>query len=572
MSLLRENSRTLVAAALLLAGACPLAADTPAFDARVEQWGTQELVMRSAREYANPVTEVQLTCRFQSGNRTVTVDGFYDGGHTWKIRFMPDVQGEWTFTTLSSDAELNAKSGKFIATAPGRGNHGPIRVAKTYHFSYADGTPYFLLGTTTYGGLSGGAESRIATVRKLADSPFNKSRFMLPGFPGRGGPGEPPFELKSDGNMDYSRPNPKYYVEVENGLRDLRTLGIEADLILFVPYGPPGSTSSMGEENDIIYLKYAVARLASFRNVWWTLTNEFDVNRVPKNNQKLGTLVRDMDPYKHVIGIHHCCTAYYDNREPWITHYILQDLTLQRLAAVPRNDAFLELDARKVGKPVLVDEYGYEGNNGAAWGAIGPREMVEQHWAITMSGAYASHGESYAGFGMNADRFVGDSPKRLGFLKQIMMEAPFQDMEPASDIVTLQLPTANPNPAYVVTALAKRGSYYLIHFPEPKEASTWNLGVYGPATPSKPLPPPDPGKQPPSTFDAPAEIRLGEGTFRVDLIDTWLMNVRTIGYTKGPSQKFRTPLAPGIIRFVKVDSVPAGAQVADVSDLGRTRP
>lgn len=66
--------------------------------------------------------------------------------------------------------------------------------------------------------------------------------------------------------------------------------------------------------------------------------------------------------------------------------------------------------------------------------------------------------------------------------------------------------------------------------------------------------------------------QLGEGTFRVDLVETWLVNVRTIGYTKGPVQKFRTPLAPGIIRFVKVDTVPGGARVGDMSDLTRRWP
>ena len=55
------------------------------------------------------------------------------------------------------------------------------------------------------------------------------------------------------------------------------------------------------------------------------------------------------------------------------------------------------LDARQFEKPVVVDEYGYEGNIAMTWGSIAPREAVEMHWSIVMAGAYGSHGESYFG-------------------------------------------------------------------------------------------------------------------------------------------------------------------------------
>jgi hypothetical protein len=36
----------------------------------------------------------------------------------------------------------------------------------------------------------------------------------------------------------------------------------------------------------------------------------------------------------------------------------------------------------------------------------------------------------------------------------------------------------------LITVLAKRGSY---HFAQTKEAAGWNIGFFGPATPSQPL-------------------------------------------------------------------------------------
>ena len=49
-------------------------------------------------------------------------------------------------------------------------------------------------------------------------------------------------------------------------------MGIEADLILFNPYDRWGF-ARMGMENNLEYLKYVIARLASYKDVWWALAN-----------------------------------------------------------------------------------------------------------------------------------------------------------------------------------------------------------------------------------------------------------------------------------------------------------
>jgi hypothetical protein len=150
-----------------------------------------------------------------------------------------------------------------------------------------------------------------------------------------------------------------------------------------------------------------VARFAAFRNVWWTMTNEFEIYRVQKDWRSLGELVAGADPYRHLLGIHNSAFAYYDNSQPWITHVILQDITPQRRATRSENVAARELDARRIGKPVMVDEYGYEGNRNMAWGSFGARDLVEMHWSLTMAGAYGTHGETYVH--IPGGELVGDS-------------------------------------------------------------------------------------------------------------------------------------------------------------------
>jgi hypothetical protein len=550
----------LFCASLVAAGS-----DGPIAAPHVERWGVQELTLQSRRIYKNPFVDVSIQARFRSQGKEVTVEGFYDGGHTWKVRFMPETLGTWTFTTLSTDPDLDGKSGSFIVDAPRPGNHGPVVVRNQYHFAYADGTPYFLLGTTLYNWLNRDRDLEIRTLATLSRNPFNKVRFLV--FPkwmvfNRVEPARFPYLQTEPGKFDLDRFDPEFFAHYESRIRDLQALGIEADIILFHPYDKWGF-SNMDEHHDDAYLRYVVARFAAFRNIWWTLANEFDVFPVQKDWRHLGELLARIDPYGHQRGIHNCCTAFYDNSQSWITHVILQDITPQRRAARARNDSWVALDARNIGKPVVVDEYGYEGNNGMAWGNLGPREAVEMHWAVTMAGAYGSHGETYVNPGhllwwSVGGELVGEAPARLEFLKQIMSEAPYAEMEPAPDLV------ANGNP--LITALARRGSYYLFHFAQDKNPADRNIGFFGPATPSHPLPW-EPIK--PGTFgNSPMpEFRIGEGTFRVDMIDTWNMKVYFLGYTTGPAQKFQPEIAPGLMRFVTVDHAEPGKRTGSVTEL-----
>jgi len=542
-----------------LAGGTSLRAETPSFQSQVQQWGTQEVAVRSEHVYGNPFKEVNFGCRFRLADKEVLVTGFYDRNQTWKVRLMPETQGNWSFETVSNDAELNGKTGSFQVGKPEPTNHGPVRVHGKYHFAYADGTPYFLLGTTAYSWLQENASVEQAWLKTLSQNPFNKVRFML--FPfsfNPGGEKKYPFPQTGPGKFDIERFEPEYFQHYEEGIRNLQKLGIEADIILFMPYDQVTGLMSMDIAHDEALLQYVVARFSAFRNIWWTLTNEFDLFPVQKDWQRLGELVERTDTSNHLRGIHNCCTAFYDNSQSWITHVILQNITLQRLASAPRNDAWLEFAARKIGKPVVTDEYGYEGNFAFTWGSFSPRDISEMHWSITMAGAYGSHGESYTY--ARPGELIGESPARLGFLKQIMAEAPYQEMQPAPEVVTK-------NGDALVTVLAKPGFHYLIHFAPPREVSDWNLGFFGPATPSHPIPiSAEHAKVAFSPRPIP-EFNIGEGTFRVDVIDTWNMKVHFLGYTTGHVQKFQSNVTPGVVRLVKVNRAEAGVPTGDVSEL-----
>jgi len=117
--------------------------------APVEQWGIFELSLTGPSS-GNPFLDVDFSAHFTHGASAFDVPGFYDGNGTYRVRFMPDQTGDWHYETRSNAPALGGQSGNFTVFPPGPGDHGPVRVAATYHFAYADGTAYFPLGTTLY--------------------------------------------------------------------------------------------------------------------------------------------------------------------------------------------------------------------------------------------------------------------------------------------------------------------------------------------------------------------------------------------------------------------------------------
>ena len=244
----------------------------------IEKWALFELTLNGPAE-GNPFMDVTIGADFTYEHRTVHVEGFYDGEGVYRIRFMPDEMGNWHFHTVSNVPELDAFVGEFECIAPSSDNHGPVRVHDTYHFEYADGTSYNQIGTTCYVWNHQGDELEELTLATLRKAPFNKLRMCV--FPhdytfNRNTPLYQPFEGTPEDGWDFTRFNPRHFRHLEQRVDELLDLGIEADVILFHPYDRWGY-SEMDAQTDDRYLRYVVARLSAYRNVWWSMANEFDM-------------------------------------------------------------------------------------------------------------------------------------------------------------------------------------------------------------------------------------------------------------------------------------------------------
>ncbi|MGH9600600.1 MAG: DUF5060 domain-containing protein, partial [Terracidiphilus sp.] len=425
-----------VAAGLATARAASAPADGPAHElaGKVEQWGVFEMEARGPAD-GNPLVDVQFGARFTLGHRTVDVAGFYDGDGVYRVRFSPDMAGQWSYETTGSAKELIGLTGAFECIPAKTGNRGPVSTAHRFHFEYADGTPYFPFGTTCYSYGFVPEPYERETLENLKSAQFNKVRMcLLPKPLGKLEPVAMPFERlssvtpagaqgsmvnpeykKDKSQFDLTRLNPAYFQHVEQCIRNLRAANIQADVILFHPYDAWGF-KSMGQEADDRYLRYAVARLSAYRNVWWSLANEYDLirSKTMKDWDWFFRIVEECDPSSRLRSIHYS-RVMYDYAKPWCTHASLQaydfDKSAERLAAW--------------NKPVIYDEIQYEGNISRRWGNLSPEEMTYRFWRAIVNGVYATHGETYISTDgspvwSDAGELHGTSPARLAFLHKLL--------------------------------------------------------------------------------------------------------------------------------------------------------
>lgn len=461
----------------------------------VEIWDFYEARFDGPAE-GNPFLEVAFDAVFSHKGRDIRVPGFYDGDGVYRLRFMPETEGDWRFVTRSETPALNGLSGSFTATAPGAGNHGPVRVRDKFHFAHADGRPFLSFGTTCYAWTHQPLEMQEQTLTTLGEAGFNKIRMGV--FP-KDYPyntNEPLMDIyeRTEGELDFDRPNFAAFRHFETQVGRLRDMGIEADVILFHPYDRWGYPD-MTEAQDYRYVAYMAARLGAYRNVWWALANEYDfmIDTKPMDRwDRFFQILEEEDPYRHLKSIHNGhADANYDHRKPWVTHTCIQNWDVKRTQ-----------DWRETwGRPVVNDEPEYEGDLIQCWGNISARELVHRYWTTMLRGGYIGHGETYE----DEDHLIwwakggvlrGEAWHRIKWMRALLEEDVTRGLEPLG-------PEAQ-WPWHRVSG-AMDGDVRYIYLGE-HHPHIWTLGL-------------------------PKE----DGAYQLDLIDTWEMTVTPLDKVPAPA-------------------------------------
>jgi hypothetical protein len=484
----------------------------------VEMWGVYEIELNGT-EAGNPFVDTELNAVFSKSEKNIKVPGFYDGNGIYRIRFSPDELGEWTYKTESNLTELSGQKGRFSCVSPVGNNHGPLKIINTFYFQYADETPFYSVGTTAYQWTSVKQSIQEKTLETLANAPFNKIRMCV--FPKNykyGNETEPwiyPFKRENDKN-DFSQPNYEFFQNFDKRVSQLLEMEIQADVILFHPYDIWGYCE-MGAEMNEKYVRYMIARISAYRNVWWSLANEWDVPSIKDaiNWEVIGTLLQKEDPHQRLRGIHNWYGSedhFYDHSRPWITHISAQ--TSQFYNAIKWRNQYK--------KPLLFDEMRYEGDVSSSWGNMNGKEMASYFWMAGLSGGYPTHGDTFVNdsdtltevrWWAKGGTLMGESPERILFFRKIMEEAPVTQMEPE-----FYSNGDDGNRNNNIHLFSKKGEYYLAYVADSEQTIEINLP--------------------------------GEKDYILQVIDTWNMKIVTEESVAPGSFKFKTEIPFTALRLI----------------------
>ncbi len=353
-----------------------------------------EITLSMERRYHIPYVEVELTGIFISPTgKELRLQGFWDNGQIWKIRFAPNEAGVWRYRTESNEPDLIA-AGRFqVLPSKHRGFVRPSRT-RPYGFEYGDGTPFLLMGDTIWDGMSAGVgfDARFKPYINLrAAQGFNAYHAIVVHnrYDYQANEGGIPYAMFTTTQRDYNRLNPDYFKWVDKRVAYADSMGMVS--ILFFTWAH--ELTKMSPEDYQRLALYIVARYAAY-NVFWVLAGDYQAYFYePALYRQIGKTVAAADPFDHPISIHPADD--YVNREfakePWLS-YVMHQLrdAGEFLADSIRFDRIYH-------KPVVNAEYGYHVPQ-----SVHPHHGIRNDAQYIRTGAwsiFAAGGYFVAGFG-----------------------------------------------------------------------------------------------------------------------------------------------------------------------------
>ncbi len=484
----------------------------------------------------NSSDPVKFEATFKNGEEKFTIKLFLCGENTYMVRFMPQKAGQWDYI-IDLDGKIVKDS--FLCEGKEENNHGLVQTVGD-RFRYEDKTRYLPFGTTCYAWIHQTPELQLKTLETLEASPFNKIRMCV--FPksmpyNNNEPELFPFYKNPDGSWNVSRSNEYFWLHLENRIRQLAGLGIEADLILFHPYDRWGF-SEFTHKEDLIYLQYCIVRLSAFHNIWWSLANEFDFvpGKTMEDWNDFGNMILKEDIYHHLTSIHNGFIMY--PKKEWMTHCSIQSGEIRKVVTW-KNQYQL---------PVVIDECGYEGDIEYSWGNITAFELVHRIWTAVTRGGYCTHGETFHRddeilWWAKGGVLYGQSPQRIAFLRKLLVGIPEDlhlmqinmfNINPNEHSDSSSVDTNNPIARSLLSLPeAERNEHLLNFIPNILCSASYRLHYLG--------------RQCPSIM----EFQVPEnGKYRIEVIDIWDMKRTVAEENTAGKIKLKLPGKEGITLLV----------------------
>lgn len=243
----------------------------------VHKWGVFEAEFKSGVDYVDPLRDVNLRCIFKSSSgREAMVEGFWDGCSTWRIRFMPDELGSWTYRTLCSnrdDEGLHDQTGVF-ESIPYEGEnpiyiHGALKLSDNRRYLvHTDGTPFFWLADTAWNGIIRSTVVEWSKYLKIRrEQGFTAVQFVMTHW--RGGPYDVERETAYEGREKIVKLNVEFFKRIDVKFSMVNEYGlIAAPVLLWAIKDDISPGANLTDENALLLTRYLVARYGAYILVW----------------------------------------------------------------------------------------------------------------------------------------------------------------------------------------------------------------------------------------------------------------------------------------------------------------
>lgn len=282
----------------------------------VSIWSKYEIDFTSSKDFENVLYQLKdFHADFISPTgRQISINGFWNGGNNFKIRFSPDELGRWTYRTVCSDTlnpGLHHQTGTFNCIKNNNDfdiyQRGTIvRSPGNYHLTYADGTPFFYVACTAWNGALKSTDtewSEYLTQRK--NNNYNVIQFVTTQW--RGGSTDRNGEVAFTGSGKIEI-NPRFFQRLDEKIDAINAHGlVAAPVLLWALQKGDGRHFSPGyylpDEEAILLAKYIVARYGGNQVIWILGGDGKYIDEYEQRWKRIGREVFG-DPHPGIVAQH----------------------------------------------------------------------------------------------------------------------------------------------------------------------------------------------------------------------------------------------------------------------------
>ncbi|MGH9340858.1 MAG: DUF5060 domain-containing protein [Acidobacteriota bacterium] len=420
----------------------------------VGRWERFESCIPNERRYDDPYRDVTLEATYTTpAGDQIRFWGFYDGGQTWKIRFMPHLTGTWRYEARFSDGSP-ASSGSFRVVDSDL--PGMLQVNRSNPVWFAAGTDPFLMRGLHVGdrffAQNWPREKRRAFLDWFQKQDYNTlsiaSHYLNRDTEGRGRGWKTPALWPLEAAE---------FRKLETILDELA----RRHIVVYPFAGFFGRDSNYPREpgEQELYLRYSLARISPYWNVLFNVAGpEPNVGKgwmEPQEVEHLGRLVRRLDVFGHPLSVHNRVGDDPYRDADWTTYGTLQGPKTTDRQELSRT----LLSNHHPGKPLLAQETLWSGNQyhiRRTGEGYSDDDIRKNAYVIHMSAAALifgdMQGDSSSGFSGTMD-LAARNQRRHDILRKVwdfFESTAYDQMTPRQDLVTSGYCLADPGREYLV--------------------------------------------------------------------------------------------------------------------------